>query len=166
MYKKQQGVVLVISLIMLLLMTIVGVTSMQTTILQEKMAGNLRDKHIAFNSAEAALQQGEADLTAASLPTFGSTTGLYSATGTSAELWKTINWDATDSKIYPGSGMMLTSGLPLPRYIIEELPVSTIEKTSVVVGFKPEVKSSIYQVTARGEGKMGAVAILQSTYLR
>ncbi|MBK1647901.1 pilus assembly PilX family protein [Rhabdochromatium marinum] len=55
----QQGMVLVIGLIFLLLMTVIGVTSIQTTTLDERMAGNLRDKNIAFQAAEAALREGE-----------------------------------------------------------------------------------------------------------
>lgn len=56
---RQHGAVLVISLIFLLLMTIIGVTSIQTTILQERMAGNVRDHNRALQAAEMALRAGE-----------------------------------------------------------------------------------------------------------
>lgn len=59
---KQQGAVLVVSLIMLLIMTIIGVSAMRTTILEEKMAGNYRDSNIAFQAAEAALRDAENDV--------------------------------------------------------------------------------------------------------
>jgi len=49
---KQKGTVLVVGLIFLVLMTLAGVTAMQTSILDEKMAGNLRDTRIAFEEAE------------------------------------------------------------------------------------------------------------------
>ncbi len=52
----QRGAVLAISLIILVVMTILGITAMQTTVVQEKMAGNLRDKDVAFRAAEAGLQ--------------------------------------------------------------------------------------------------------------
>lgn len=52
----ERGVVLVTGLIILVVMTILGVTSMQTTVLEEKMAGNLRDRNVAFQAAEAGLQ--------------------------------------------------------------------------------------------------------------
>ncbi|MCP4089322.1 MAG: hypothetical protein GY746_05975 [Gammaproteobacteria bacterium] len=168
---RQQGVVLVISMIMLLLMTIIGVTSMQTTVLEETMAGAIRDKHIAFNLAEAALQEGEEYLTAATLPAFSDSNGLYSSDATAEELWKTVSWDASTASacncvIYPSEGLIGSGDVSLPRYIIEELPESTIAAPSLVVGFKPEAHRALYQLTARGEGKMGGVAILQSTYLR
>ncbi len=60
-YMDVSGAELIVALIMLLLITIVGVSAMQTTTMEEKMAGNLRDRHIAFQAAEAALRQGEAD---------------------------------------------------------------------------------------------------------
>ena len=55
----QRGAALIISLIFLLLMTLIGVTSMQTTTLQERMAGNARDRNLALQSAEAGLRQAE-----------------------------------------------------------------------------------------------------------
>lgn len=55
----QNGAALIISLIFLLLMTLIGVTSMQTTTLEERMAGNTRDRTLALQAAEAGLRQGE-----------------------------------------------------------------------------------------------------------
>ncbi len=59
-YRDESGAALIVALIMLLLITIVGVSAMQTTTMEEKMAGNLRDRHVAFQAAEAALREGEA----------------------------------------------------------------------------------------------------------
>jgi len=58
----QSGVVLVVSLIMLVLLTMIGVTGMQVTGLEEKMAGNSKDRNIAFQAAEAGLRDAESDL--------------------------------------------------------------------------------------------------------
>jgi len=59
---QQSGAVLIISLIMLLLLTLIGASSMQTTSLEEKMAGNLRDRNLAFQAAESALRDAEQDI--------------------------------------------------------------------------------------------------------
>ena len=56
---QQQGAALVISLIMLVLMTLVGVTAMQVTTVQQKMVSNNNDLNIAFQAAETALKRGE-----------------------------------------------------------------------------------------------------------
>lgn len=55
----EKGVALLVALILLLMLSLVGVSAMQGTTMQEKMSGNLRDQHSAFNAAEAALRQGE-----------------------------------------------------------------------------------------------------------
>jgi type IV pilus assembly protein PilX len=56
---EQRGSALIVSLIMLLLISLIGVGSMQGTILQERMASNLHDRNIAFQASERALRVGE-----------------------------------------------------------------------------------------------------------
>ncbi len=73
---RQRGVVLVTGLIFLVMMTLLGVTAMQTTMLEEKMAGNLRDEILAFQAAEAALREGEMFLQQITLPEFDGSNGL------------------------------------------------------------------------------------------
>jgi type IV pilus assembly protein PilX len=58
-YWGQRGTALVMSLIFLLILTILGVTAMTTSSLQEKMAGNLRDQFMAMESVESAMRAGE-----------------------------------------------------------------------------------------------------------
>ena len=60
--QSQQGAALIVGLIMLLLMTILGVTSMSSSIMEEKMAGNSRDRAIAFQAAESALRAAEREI--------------------------------------------------------------------------------------------------------
>lgn len=60
--KHQSGAVLIISMIMLLALTIIGITSSSVTGLEEKMAANTKDMNLAFQAAEAALREGEASL--------------------------------------------------------------------------------------------------------
>ena len=56
---RERGVVLVMAMVFLLILTLIGVTTMSTTVLQEKMAGNMQDKNAAFQAAESALTSGE-----------------------------------------------------------------------------------------------------------
>ena len=44
----QRGSVLIVSLILLLILTLVGVTAMNMTSMEERMAGNYRDHQLAF----------------------------------------------------------------------------------------------------------------------
>jgi type IV pilus assembly protein PilX len=55
----QHGVVLVVALIFLLLVTLIGVSSMQNATMQEKMAGSVTLKNQSFQMAEASLRVGE-----------------------------------------------------------------------------------------------------------
>ena len=55
-FNKQNGTVLIISMIILLIMTIIGLSSMRSTIMEEKMSQNVRDTNLAFEAAEAALR--------------------------------------------------------------------------------------------------------------
>jgi type IV pilus assembly protein PilX len=52
----QRGVALVVALILLLVITLVGLAAVRGTIMQQKMASNMYDRQVAFQSAEAAMR--------------------------------------------------------------------------------------------------------------
>ncbi len=56
---SQRGMALLVSLVFLLLLTLLGISSMQSATLQEKMAGSVTFRNALFQSAEAALRLGE-----------------------------------------------------------------------------------------------------------
>lgn len=56
---RQRGAVLVVSLLLLLVMTLLGLGASQSTRLQERMAGNQRDMELALQGAEAGLRAAE-----------------------------------------------------------------------------------------------------------
>jgi len=56
---RQRGAVLVVSLLMLLIITILGLSSVSTMVMEEKMSANTYDRNLAFQAAEAALRVGE-----------------------------------------------------------------------------------------------------------
>ncbi|MBD9679049.1 hypothetical protein IB274_20245 [Pseudomonas sp. PDM18] len=58
-HETECGAVLLVSLVMLLLLTLIGLAGMHMVQLEERMAGNLRDRQMAFQAAEAALRAGE-----------------------------------------------------------------------------------------------------------
>ncbi|PJI46436.1 MAG: pilus assembly protein PilX [Pseudomonas sp.] len=58
--QAERGAVLLVSLVMLVLLTLIGLAGMRMVQLEERMAGNLRDRQMAFQAAEAALRAGEA----------------------------------------------------------------------------------------------------------
>lgn len=185
-YNKQSGVVLVVSLIMLLLLTLIGLSGMQSTILEEKMAGNMRDRNLAFQAAESALQDAEQHILVGGIsgftgftPDCGASTPNTSDNGLCDQVggynppvWENANvWDATRSVEYGaittsrkigdtnGDGVIdITPALSAqPRYIIEAVKPTAAHLCD---GTKP-----CYRITARGQGaNNNTVVVLQTIY--
>jgi hypothetical protein len=75
---RQRGVTLVVALMLLLAVTLLGLASMRSTGMQERMSANLYDRAIAFQAAESSLREAETLLAAGTLGPFdGTVTGLY-----------------------------------------------------------------------------------------
>lgn len=174
---RQQGFVLVMALVFLALLTIIGVTAMSTTSLEEKMAGNMKDRNLAFQAAETALLAAERWYeTQTTKPVFPDTAnGLYVTDSTSAvSNWDAVNW-STSVVTFPctptttsscGSGVAEVN--TQPKYIIEDLGELPEEKGSIVSPTDYKGKgSTLARITARGTGGTdAAVSMVQSTYAR
>ncbi len=59
---RQAGAVLPITLILMVLMTLVGLSTLNTSVMSERMAGNFNSVNVAFQATEAALRDAEQDL--------------------------------------------------------------------------------------------------------
>ena len=59
---RQRGAVLIVSLMFLVILTMLGVTAMSGTTMEERMAGNTRDAGLALQAAEAALRYARRDI--------------------------------------------------------------------------------------------------------
>ena len=59
--RQQSGAVLIVAMIILLVLTLLGVTAMNTSSLQEKIASNTQEQVHAFQAAETGLNQAFAD---------------------------------------------------------------------------------------------------------
>jgi len=155
--KHQQGAVLAISLILLLIVTIIGTTSMQTTTLQERMAGNANDRNQAFQMTESALRDAEKVIqTTSTIGPFlnaSTTTGLYLPAAIGSEWWNNaVIW----------SGGSVTGTEPRSNYIIEKLPADTGRIGSLEAG-TPEVSTGYFRVTARSTGQSGDTQVMLQT---
>ncbi|RUQ29191.1 MAG: hypothetical protein EKK68_12940 [Candidatus Competibacteraceae bacterium] len=168
---KQQGAALVVALIMLVLMTLVGITAMQVTTVQEKMVANSRDLNVAFQAAEVALLRGEhyvKNMQDAIFTTTckgsGSTIGLCKP-GQSTPIWTTISWSDTDpvtleygneqeNKQIPASETSVDNIQPLPAKTVAKQPRYIIEDiTSVSGGGQANLSKGLYRITAQGYGQ-------------
>ena len=69
--KKEQGVALIVALVLLLVITLLGVAGVQNVTLEEKMAGATWDRQVAFQVAEAELRNLEGSVSSFSFPKSG-----------------------------------------------------------------------------------------------
>lgn len=189
---KQQGAVLIVGLIMMLLLTIIGLAAVRGTDLQERMAGNMRDRNLAFQSAEAALRIGEEELDGALTANFnGGSVGYWpdlNKSETFASLnagtwpqidgttlrrlrpttWTDEQWEANTLQVTDDT---LKGIYEQPRYAIEEV---IVEGGVSLQGGGADFQSlasaedaQYYRITSRGlGGTADAEVVLQSTFIR
>lgn len=173
LHRYQQGAVLVVGLLILLLLTLIGTSAMQGTSMQERMSGNMRDRNLAFQAAEAALREAERAVrqgTATAIP-LGSS--LVTNPGDPA-FWAGIFADPsthTDFRVSEYGGD-LAGVLTQPMYVVETLvsPASANGGEPVVenIEFGPvsETTSNMFRVTVFAVGGTeAAVVILQTNLL-
>lgn len=60
--KRQRGAVLIVALLFLVILTMLGLTAMSGTTMEERMSGNTRDINVALQAAEAALRDARRDI--------------------------------------------------------------------------------------------------------
>ncbi len=65
---SQRGFSLIVALMMLIVIIILGISASQMAVNEERGARNYRDRQLAFQAAEAALQDGEAEILSTSQP--------------------------------------------------------------------------------------------------
>lgn len=164
---NQTGVTLVISLIMLVALTVLGVTSMQGTRTEISMAGNQRELGITFNAAEAGLRDAEAFIEKSISKTIYSDTanGLYGVTDPDPDYRDSATWNSA----HPTT-INLANVKEQPLFIVRYLgDRSQNEVAAVNIGgygtSQPGITVSNFRVTARGTGQSGnARRYLQSYY--
>jgi len=165
---NERGAVLVAGLMILVILSILGISTMQTATIEEKMAYNMVQQQTAFQAAEAALRQAETRLAGLggidpALPV------LSPAAPGTTHLWNTTGrWSGTSSEeMSDGSdGLDITGVAEQPRYIVELL--QEIPTGDEVLDADAEVSvETMYRVTARGVGgTTNAEVILQITHLQ
>ena len=165
--RNQTGVTLIVSLVILVAMTILGVTSLQSTRTEISMAGNLRELGLTFNAAETALSDAEAFVTTSISKSIYNdpTIGLYDDSVTDPEYDDPDTWDSAQE----GATVLTYSAEP-SKFIVKYLgDRSQNEVAAVNIGgygsAQPGMTVSNFRITARGTGQSGnARRYLQSYY--
>jgi type IV pilus assembly protein PilX len=133
----QRGMALLVSLVFLLLLTLIGLSSMQNATLQEKMAGSVSLRNQSFQGAEAALRVGES---AVQLDSYS----LAVCNGTSQCA------PPTESSTVKAAGFNSTSGVTWIASGSGFYGVQNIGTTLTAVNVPSNTSATLYRVTAVG----------------
>lgn len=166
----QRGVTLVVALVILVIVTLLALTTVQISIQEERMAGNARDRQLAFEAAEYGLRAAQAYMQSPVLPAFTSTGGALGglftqiADGSKNSYWLTTH-DWSSKSIAATSASGIVGNQAQPRYVIEEFPAVACD--GYTKKWPPPPPRILYRLTARGTGQTtDAVVILQAWYDR
>lgn len=179
---RERGVALIVSLIILVVVTLIGLSGVQIASQEERMAANAFDRSLGFQGAEAALRVGEelAKTEAAKAPPNDGfpgkgvyadadntcpSSGSTCASGLCQQPDKdcTARWLDEDFEGWADADSIALSGLAeTPQYIVEYLGESFPCDLNNPGTFD---SCKRYRITARsGSGSDRAVVILQSIY--
>ena len=182
----QEGFVLIVGLVILGLLTMLALSSMRDTTMQEKMAGASRDSGLAFQAAESALRDAENCITGTTAGcAFNATNDAHFNEADAAfpahnTLFNATTWATIDP---PGNPTDLV-GIPSKKkgdatdganYIIRQ--ARTISGAADGGGgdagsgdystSKEKSSPTIYEITARGAGASGAgQSVLRVYYVK
>ncbi|WP_339615913.1 PilX N-terminal domain-containing pilus assembly protein [uncultured Gilvimarinus sp.] len=166
----QSGATLIIGLIMVVLIAVVGLSAIRGSGLQEQMAGNMRDRNIAFQAGESGVRGGE-DMPAennvpdATESGFISFTDLEKASPRGTVFWQDeSNWNA-DSASYAQDLKYVAKA---PDVLLEELRFRStgFDGGGVDQGSSMNIDDETrYRITAHGVGgSENSSVIIQSTF--
>lgn len=172
---RQRGSALISSLLILILIMIIGVTSMSISDIQFKLAGNIQFQTTAMGSSETAIVEAEnwlatgTNYTDAGFTTYSSSTtphlhpiGHIAGLTAPANDVLTMTWDNSNSREAATS----TSGSQ--RYLIELLEQNVkLIGDDVSSGGRKSTGCSqvnVYRVTARGVSARNATKFVQTNY--
>lgn len=145
---SQSGSALIIALVFLLVLTLLGTSTMRTSTMQERMAGNMRDWNIGFQRAEAGLRSAEEYLLDTdNLPEFNDTNGHYEINSDDRP-----DWTVTPTAVGAGGSIPYPAeGSVERRYYIERLSSIRPAGTSTETG-TPVEEIFYFRITAVGHG--------------
>ncbi|MEX1668212.1 PilX N-terminal domain-containing pilus assembly protein [Zhongshania guokunii] len=163
--RSQHGAVLLISLVFMLILTAICASALQSTTLQERMAGNARDTNTAFQAAEAALRAGELVLQGASVGPFDGSNGMYQQCSGTGQECTPPNWREPASTGWRTANAIDDTS-SAPQFYIEELKQVDDAKAPLDAGTAVQIITN-YRVTARGFGLSDrAMVVLRTIYRR
>lgn len=163
--KSQRGVAIVMVIGLLIVMTLIGLSGLETSLQNEQVGYNQRERDVGFQAAETSLRDGEHWVQSTlSKPTAVSSCGTPPCLVWTRDALSFVNqtdsWWASQSRVFSGN---LSKVSAQPTFVIEELMFVPYE-------LSPDAASRgqgyyYYRVTSRGTGAQGStIVILESVY--
>lgn len=164
MKKQEQGFILITALVFLILLTLLGMTTMSTGVLQEKEAQSYGDRVVAINAADSMLVACEQIVLGwTALPEFAPADpdleimdGLHFPSEDSYSVADPYHPDWFSTDVIPYTDLMpaLTEVKSQPLCVIEHL--NTVVDTKIA----PPVTKEYFRVSARGTGYTDSAAVV------
>ena len=162
---QQKGVSILVTMVMLLVMTLIGVSSMKTAIVELKMAGSMQQEGLALNRAEEALRVGETDVDAIIADP---TAFDFAAVGDSYY----VNADAVDVQQIDWAASGITSQQAGANasdvYVTEYLGAKAIPGESIKISTDGRIIGGAvhtFRITTRSATGKNAVRLIQGIYV-
>jgi len=164
---KQTGFTLIMSLVLLVILTMLGLTSTQSTRTEIAMAGNMREADMAFQVAEIGLRSAEVYIEdSVSNTDFNDPdTGLYGQTDDDPNYFLDASWATAQE-----SGSVIANVLNQPKFIVKYLGDRSQNSVAMVNigGYgkeQPGETVSNFRTTSLGGGQTdSATRMVQSYY--
>jgi len=176
---SQKGALLIVGLVMVLLLSIIALSAIRGSGLQEMMAGNMYERNLAFQAAESALRDCENVNLASAVPLPPADCvdgkGLCGDLDATPQNSVISNDDYWRKKARAISAVANIPGVYVqPTCLIEALPITDPEALADAMGAGRDLKSRQktglpmpYRVTAQGVGGAKTASVVtQSTYNR
>lgn len=179
LHSSQRGAALITALLILMVLTVIGISALRTSSTQETIVGNLRDQDLAFQAADTALTAAETNIDAIINPPLatnsGANNGIYtrdlgnaspvdwkSTVHDKTNTWNTATGIATE---FGTTAQELTELSADPLFVIEE--EGFLEDDLGTETQAQGLGKYSYRITARGQGKAGStVSLLQETFAK
>jgi type IV pilus assembly protein PilX len=156
---RQRGAALLTVLLLLLIMTLLGLASLRSGLLEERMTGNLYDRSVGFQTAEAALR--EAETVILTRPAYTGAGGLYPLPVADA----TPRWTDGATVWRNATNLGGTSAAVTARFIVEEMgPAPTWRGCDRIIPVDPSCLTGRFRITSLSQAPGRAQVMLQSNY--
>ncbi|WP_214512641.1 pilus assembly PilX family protein [Pseudomonas brassicacearum] len=150
---RQRGMALLVSLVFLLLLTLIGLSSMQSATLQEKMTSSVMQRNQSFQIAEAALRMGESAVQVETYSLAVCTTAIQCA-------------PPAEAITLPGAGRDPRSGVLWVAAAGGFYGVQNIGTTLAAVNVPVNTSATLYRITAVAVVGNNQRSVVESIYAK